>query len=459
MSRPAKFLLLAASAALLALGGFQAQRLAGVASAFTAKYLCSEAFVGGRDADAVAQTDLPAFRSGILGLVDWRVDAGRHTVSAHLLGIGRRQAIYREGLGCTLVIDQAPVNVPLAESASTAAPADPLPVAPTPSALTKVIDDAFAEPDPEHPRRTRAVVVVQHGRMLAERYAPGYSVQSRFNGWSMSKSVVNALVGILVAHGQLALDAPAPVREWAGSKDPRRAITVDQMLRMSSGLEFAEDYANPLADVVWLLYGTGDSAAFAAAKPLVAAPGTSFNYGSGTTAVISRILAEDGARHGEGSYPQFAQRELFAPLGMSTALIEPDAAGTPIGSSYVWASARDWARFGLLYLKDGVWQGRRILPTGWVRYTLTPAPADKTGEYGAHFWIKVPAPFHAEPARPHLLPADAYHAVGYGGQFVTVVPSRDRVGVRLGLALDRGAWNHEAFIHELTAALAASNTP
>jgi CubicO group peptidase (beta-lactamase class C family) len=453
--RSARVLLVIALLALLALAGYQGERLAGVGSAFAAKYLCSAVFVGGRDAAAVADLDFPAFHSIILGLVQWHVDAAGGTTRADIVGIGRRRALYRPGLGCTVAIDRAPVNVPVAMPLP-AQPADAFPPAvPTPPALETVIEAAFAEPDPGRPRRTRALLVIQHGHTLAERYAPGYSAQSRFIGWSMSKSVMSALVGILVAQAHLALGAPAPVPEWASPTDPRHAITLDQLLRMSSGLTFDEDYDDPLSDVVWMLYGTGDGAAFAAAKPLAAAPGTTFHYSTGTTAVLSRIVAQTAGE----AYPRFARRAIFAPLGMASALIEPDAVGTPMGACCMWATARDWARFGLLYLNEGEWRGRRILPAEWIRYSRTPAPAAREGQYGAHFWLKVPPPYRIEPGRPELLPADAYHAVGYGAQFVTVIPSRDLVVVRLGLALDPVAWDHEAFMHDLLAALDEDGAP
>ena len=455
MPRSVRVLLLIALLSVLALTAYEGQRLAGVGSAFAAKYLCSAVFVGGRNPDQVARVDLPAFRSAVLDLVDWQVDAASGTTTADIFGLGRREARYRPGLGCTVAIDRAPAKVPFAVPV-TAELADTFPpTIPTPPALEKVIEAAFSEPDPERPRRTRALLVIHRGQTLAERYAPGYSAQSRFIGWSMSKSVMSALVGILVSQGRLTLEAPAPVPEWANPADPRHAITLDQLLHMSSGLEFDEDYHSPLSDVVWLLYGTGDGAAFAAGKPLAAAPGTTFHYSSGTTEILSRIVAQ---RAGE-PYPRFAARTLFEPLGMTGALIEPDATGTPMGACCLWATAREWARFGLLYLHEGLWDGRRILPAEWVRYSRTPAPAANEAQYGAHFWLKVPPPYRIEPGRPHLLPTDAFHAVGHGGQFVTVIPSRELVVVRLGLALDPEAWDHEAFIHDLLAALDADDTP
>lgn len=444
---PPGLLLLGLLVALLALVVQQGLRLAGVASAFTAKHLCSEVFVAGREARAVAREDLPAFRSRILGWVDWRLED--QSVKAHILGIGRYEAIHRPGLGCTLSLDGPPAPLPSEGPASPSPSAAFPPAAAPPLALARVVDAAFDEPDPRRPRRTRAIVVLQHGQVLAERYAPGFSAETRFAGWSMSKSVLNVLVGILVGDGRLVLDSPAPVARWASEADPRRGITLDQLLRMSSGLRFGEDYDNPWSDVVRLLYNHPDSAAFAADQPLHHPPGSRFSYATGTSAILSRIVAEAAAE----PWPRFARRRLFAPLGMDSALIEPDPAGTPLLGSYVWATARDWARFGLFLLQDGVRDGRRILPEGWLRYSRTPAPAHPNGEYGAHFWVRVPYPDRLGRGRPHLVPADAFHAAGHGAQYVTVIPSHDLVVVRLGLALDPGSWDHEAFLHDLVVAL------
>lgn len=423
--------------------------LAGLGSAFTAKYLCSQTFVAGREAEGVAREDLPGFRSAILDRVRWRLDWSGERVQADIVALGRREALHRPGLGCTLALAGPPADVPPPEPPAPVPPA-PFAEAATPPALARVVADAFAEPDPRRPRRTRAVLILQHGRLLAERYAPGFDATTRFPGWSMSKSVLNALLGILVAEGRLALDAPAPVPEWSAAGDPRRAITLRQLLRMSSGLAFDEDYDNPRSDVIRMLYGRRDGAAYAAAKPLVAAPGSRFSYSTGTSAILSRLLAAAAPE----PWPRFARRALFAPLGMTSAVIEPDSAGTPGLASSVWASTRDWARFGQLYLQDGVWQGRRLLPEGWVAFSRTPAPADPLREYGAHFWIRVPHPDRLGAGRPHLVPADAFHAAGHGAQYVSILPSQGLVVVRLGLALDPGSWDHEAFLHDVVAALA-----
>jgi hypothetical protein len=315
-----------------------------------------------------------------------------------------------------------------------------------PQAVTAAVDEAFAEPGPVPTRRTRAVVIVQDGRLVAERYGAGFGPESALPGWSMTKSVVNALTGVLARDGKLALDAPVSAPEWSGAGDPRRAVTLRQLLHMSSGLAFTETYGNPLGDVIWMLFGTGDAAGYAARKPLAAPPGQRWSYSSGTTNILARALrgAVGGA---EADYQLFPRRALFELLGMTSAVIEPDAAGTFVGSSLMFATARDWARFGLLFLQDGIWEGRRVLPEGWVTFSVTPAPAAPDGVYGAHFWLRLGRGY--APSGEHGLPPDTYHAIGHEGQILTVIPSHRLVVVRLGLSAGRGAWDHAAFLRRL----------
>lgn len=318
--------------------------------------------------------------------------------------------------------------------------------------LRQALDGAFAEPDPVRVRRTRAVVVVYKGRIIAEQYAAGFSPETSLLGWSMTKSVINALTGILVKAGKLALQDPAPVPEWQAPDDPRRYITLDHLLRMTSGLAFEENYSNPLKDVTFMLLAASDMAAYAASKPLVAEPGREWHYSSGTTNIIARILrgAVGGA---EPDYLSFPRRLLFDRIGMRSAIMEPDTSGTFVGSSFMYATARDWARFGLLYLKDGMWKDDRILPIGWVEYSRRRTPASPRGAYGAHFWLTVRPGFRGGDDSAFALPADAFHAIGHEGQFVTIIPSRNLVLVRLGLTRFRGAWDHGAFVRQVLEAV------
>lgn len=283
-------------------------------------------------------------------------------------------------------------------------------------------------------RGVRAVLIAQGDRIIAERYREGFSADSRFLSWSMAKSITHALAGVMVREGRLALDAPLPVPEWQRDpQDPRRAITLDQALRMSTGLGFSEDYEDLLdSDVIRMLFGRGaaDMGGYAAVQALQYAPGTHWAYSSGTTNIVSRVI-RDGAGGTEDSYRAFIERELLSPIGIRDAVLEFDAAGTLIGSSLVFMRARDYARFGLLYLRDGVWGERRILPEGWVAHAQRPTPGSH-GSYGAHWWLSF-AEEDRVPSAIRRFPADAYMARGHQEQSIIVVPSKGLVLVCLSL--------------------------
>jgi CubicO group peptidase (beta-lactamase class C family) len=270
---------------------------------------------------------------------------------------------------------------------------------------------------------TLAEIVVHKGEVVHETYGPDTGPDTTLISWSTGKSVTQALVGIAVRDGLLDLDAPAPVPEWAG--DARSAITLRQLLHMTSGLRFVEDYVDDtISHCIDMLFGAGqaDVAAYAAALPLDYEPGTVFSYSSGTTNIICRIVGE-AVGGGEEGMRAFMARELFEPLGMTSADPRFDAAGTFIGSSFLYCTARDFARFGQLYLADGVWDGRRLLPKGWVDFARTPAPApvEEDFGYGAHWWLW----------DGHGFPG-TFAAHGYEGQYIIVRPDRDLVVVRLG---------------------------
>jgi CubicO group peptidase (beta-lactamase class C family) len=272
---------------------------------------------------------------------------------------------------------------------------------------------------------THAVVIVQGGRLVAERYALDFGPEITCHSWSVAKSITQALVGMAVGDGRLDIHAPADVPAWRGEGDPRGAITLDQLLRMSSGLQWIEDYfpENP-SDVIEMLFGKGasDVAAFAADKPLAHPPGSFFYYSSGTTNIVSRCLARALGLDGP-AMEAFMRARLFEPLGMTSASPRFDDAGTFIGSSYCFATPRDFARFGLLYLRDGVWDGRRLLPPGWVDYARAPTfqqpGGDVDGPYGAHWWLDMAGPA-------------SFSANGYQGQYILLCPDRDLIIVRHG---------------------------
>ena len=330
-------------------------------------------------------------------------------------------------------------------------PQIPLPAGVDGDKLDQALAAAFAEPGPDNPRKTRAVIVVYDGKLVAERYAPGFSKTTPLLGWSMSKSVTNALVGVLVKKGKLDIHRPAPVPEWQKENDPRRRITLDQLLRMSSGLEFNEAYA-PFSDAVSMFYDSYDFAAYAIQKPLEVEPDTKFNYSSGTANIIARIVRR-AAEEEYRNYYTFIHRELFDKIGMHSMVFEPDPSGTFVGSSYVFATARDWARFGLLYLQDGVWEGERLFPEGWVSYTTTPTRKAPLGEYGALFWLNAGSASNPANRRWPSIPIDAYWANGFQEQRVIIIPSRKLVLVRLGNNSPKDVWDDEKFISAVLAAL------
>jgi CubicO group peptidase (beta-lactamase class C family) len=361
-----------------------------------AQILCSGVFVSGRDAAPVLKEDVAVHP--ILKLIGTKVNYGKKEARAEVLGLIKNRAIYRDHLGSVLLsgaseetVRSWPVDIPEPQPANPESILWPigdlildsaLPPGIDGLLLDKVVNEAFAEPDPETPQRTRAVVIVHKGRLIAERYAPGITREMPLIGWSMTKSVTSSLVGILVEEGKLSVQAPAPVPEWQKPDDPRRNITLEQLLWMSSGLSFSETYAEkPVSDVQIMLFTRPDMAAYAVRTPLEADPGTKWHYSTGTTNIIAGIIRRTFGDQRE--YFAFPRRALFNRIGMRTAVFETDASGVFNCGSSLFASARDWARLGLLYLNDGVWEGERIFPEGWVSYSTTPAPAAEKGDYGA----------------------------------------------------------------------------
>lgn len=287
----------------------------------------------------------------------------------------------------------------------------------------QALETAFSDAALEKMGETHAFLAVKGGQVVLERYAEGRDASTTFPSWSKAKSITHALIGILVRDGKIDLHAPADVPEWQSENDPRRAITLDQLLRMSSGLKFAEDYVDAgVSDVIEMLFGAGseDVAAHAASFPLEHAPDTFWNYSSGTSNIVARCAARALGKSGD-AFQDWMFKELFNPIGMTSPLPKSDAAGTFIGSSFCYATARDFARFGLLYMRDGVWNGQRILPEGWADYARTPTktPPDEPMGYGAHWWLGLAGP-------------ESFSANGYEGQFTVCVPSLDLIMVRHG---------------------------
>ncbi|MGB7729693.1 MAG: serine hydrolase [Candidatus Acidiferrum sp.] len=413
-----------------------------VGTAVVSKTLCSGAFVSRVDPDvlyAEAVKPIPG-QTQLAKHLKYNVDREARQVTATWRGGFQSRAVYREGYGCVLVHGDEPKDASSGERGSethiaSAAVASvvALDVEPPSPKLEAALDRAFAEPAQPPYRRVKAIVILHDGELVAERYAPGYNADTPVLGYSLAKSVTNALIGILVRQKKLSVEQLAPVPEWQNPSDPRYAITIDQLMRMSSGLAIEESDSG-FDPVSRMLFLEPDMAGFAARARLKAAPGTQWEYTSGNTLILSRIIRDAVGGRAE-DVTEFARKELFESLGITTATIEFDSTGTPVGSIYVFASARDWARFGELYLNDGVVNGRRILPEGWVNYSTTPTLNE---DYGAGFWTNRGAHGHAAVRIEAGMPENAFYGSGNLGQRVVIIPSQKLVIVRMGLTHSQG---------------------
>ncbi|MBL8727257.1 MAG: serine hydrolase [Planctomycetes bacterium] len=438
-----------------------------VAAAYAAKVTASALFVSGRTLDSVLDEELApdrAIEALIRPLLQFDVDADARTVTCRL-GAASATAVATGDLGCTLVFgavtadrlrqrtsgghadapaDPAAPDWPRGDRA--APPADGIDLA----AVERAIDAAFAEPAGKPRIRTRAVVVVHRSELVAARYAAGYTAAMPLPGWSMSKTLVDALVGIRVQQGELDLAAAPDVPEWRLDPDDRRRdIRLEHLLTMTAGLAWNEDYDDPNSDALRMLLGSGDHAAEYARQPLVAEPGREYRYASGSTNLICRLLRRTFAS--DTDYWAFPRAALFEPLGMRSALLETDPSGTFVGSSYGFATARDWARFGQLLADDGMVGGRRLLPVGWVARSATPTPASG-GRFGWHLWLN--ADPDGDGPRQRMwpdLPADLLHLDGHEGQYCVVMPQAQLVIVRLGCTKSGGFGLH-ALLRDVHAA-------
>jgi CubicO group peptidase (beta-lactamase class C family) len=418
---------------------FRSDRAIRVATGFVAHAICVKTFVSGFDPQAVFSEI--SDRAGIRRLrhvLRFSVDRAAKTVDASTLGLFRGRAAFHEGLGCVELLatkepyllrnDVEALKVPttpplLAEIAGPGIvePADP--------ALKAALDHAFEEPAEPPFRRTKAVVVVHDGRVIAERYAAGIGTETPLLGFSMTKSVVNALIGILTQQGLVSPSMPAPIPEWRGANDPRRQIEVEHLMRMTSGL--ALDETNSGFDPSSRMFLENDTAGYAVKAPMMAPIGSRWHYSSPTTQLLARIIRD--AVGGPEQTLALARRELFNPLGMRNVTLEFDGVGTLQGGTWMLANARDWAKFGLLYLNDGVVGGKRVLHEDWVDFC---AAATLDTDYAAGFWTNRSEHPNAK-ARVQLgIPRDAFFASGDMGQRIVIMPSQHLVVVRLGDSVD-----------------------
>ncbi|MGA7806224.1 serine hydrolase domain-containing protein [Bradyrhizobium sp.] len=409
-------------------------------TAAVADSLCAKTFVAGLDPDiAYAEAiERPGIRR-IAALMRYHLDPIAKTVDVSVAGLHDSHAEFRDGFGCVLVhgshepyLLNSDIEALRTSRSQPLLPdiAGPDLVDPPDPALRAALDHVFVEPATPPYRRTKAVVVVRDGKVIAERYAAGAGIHTPLPSFSMTKSMINALLGILTRQGLLTPLIPAPIPEWRSASDPRHDIRIEQMMRMTTGL--ALDETNSGFDPSSQMYLYDDMAGFAVNAPLIAPPGKRWAYSSATTQLLARIIRD--AVGGPEQTLALAWHELFNPLGMRDVMLQFDASGTLQGSNNMLASARDWARFGLLYLGDGEVGGRRILPEGWVDFS---AAATLDTDYGAGFWTNRSTHDNARGRVQLGIPPDAFFASGSLGQRCVIIPSQHMVVVRMGDAADR----------------------
>lgn len=410
-----------------------------VGTNYSAKIVCSNVFIAGRDPQEVLAVDVQAPGHPLLKQVSVEVDRDQQSVTARMFRFfAPATSQYREGLGCANVhkIELRDHNLAALASLPPGLWPEGNDVDPSrnPSLQSAVSDKALLG------EGYRAVVVVHKGRIVAENYAAGFDASTPLLGWSMTKTVTAGLIGALIKSGQMSLDDKLTTSYPGWAQDSRRDIAVADMLAMSSGLDWNEDYGD-VSDVTRMLYLNDDMAGFASDRAAEDEVGSIFNYSSGTSTVLSRVW-QDAVQGGALTYPRDA---LFEPLGMTSAVMETDARDTFVGSSYMYATARDWARFGQLLLQKGVWNGHQLLPQGFVDWMFEPVEVSDGLYAKGHLWIEPPGdlpPFE-----------DAVWMQGHDGQSVGIFPSYDLVIVRLGLTPSRLGYSPMPLAKQVIAAL------
>lgn len=428
-----------------------------IISGYGAKNLCTCVFVAGRTQESVLADELGSMP---LSLGTYEVNWSDSSASGNVFGAANKKAIFRKGLGCTLISEMTEEEIrsqKISISPITASP-DSLvwPYGQIESdtifsnidydVLNKAIEDAFVEDKPDVKINTRGVVVLYKGHLIGEKYAEGFDKNTAQIGWSMTKSITATMIGLMVKDGVIKISDDNLIDAW--KDDDRSRITLDQLLRMSSGLEWEEVYSGP-SSATNMLFKSADMGAFAAHQPLEHQPDDYWYYSSGTTNIISRIARE----RLEEKYHNYLRDRLFSPLGMTTTVLEPDASGTYVGSSYMYASPRDWAKFGQFYLNGGSWNGEQLLPENWASYVSTPTDKAPIGEYGAQFWLNAGQKDNPENRLYPDAPVDLYGANGFEGQRVFIIPSKDMVIVRMGQTKVRGSFDFNEFLKSVLAAV------
>lgn len=416
-----------------------------IISGYASKNMASTVFLTDRSPESVTlnDNDVP-----LIKLADVEEAADEKQATASVFGLMERKSICRDGLGCTLVNDAYDPNTIIPKPHRTVLVNNlPFPYGNQGTKdttfaevdyqrLDKAVADVFANPESQ---KTRTVLITYKNEIIAERYSKGFNKDTPVLGWSMTKSILGTLYGILQYQGHIDLEAPAPVSAW--ENDDRKNITLNHLLRMQSGLAWEEDYTS-ISDVTKILFLDADMTLAQAENNAIAAPGEVWNYSSGTSNLLSGILRQQFKTHHE--YLDFPYVALIDKIGMHSMLLETDMAGNFVGSSYGWANTRDWAKFGLLHLNKGLWNGEQLFDQQWIDYITKPT-AHSDGDYGAHFWLNAGGKY------PDV-PKDMYSVNGYQGQRVFIIPSKDLVIVRTGLA-EEPEFDINSFLRSVVAAI------
>ena len=398
-------------------------------SGFSAKSMASGHFIDHRSQEMIEKGDNDI---EMITLAKNKIDESGKFATASVYGLKERKAIYREGLGVTLINDDFDVSKPyevprrtklttnLAFPYGNSEPKDTVFTNIDYAKLNAAVANAFDVKGDKN-KRTRSVIVIYKDKIIAEKYDTSFNKDSKILGWSMTKSITATMFGILQKQKKIDINKPAPIAEWAN--DDRAKTTINDLLHMNSGLEWEEDYTK-ISDVTQMLFLDVDMTKSQIDKPLVGKPNATWNYSSGTSNLLSGILRKQFKTHQE--YLDFWYSALIDKIGMNSMLVETDMAGNYVGSSYSWATTRDWAKFGLLYLHKGNWNGEQLFDENWAKYVATPTNGSN-GDYGGHFWLNVGGYYPDAPR-------DLYSANGYQGQRVFILPSHDLVIVRMGLS-------------------------
>lgn len=423
-----------------------------IITAFAAKGMCSSVFLAEKTPERVAAEDLSFFP---ISLAKCNINYEEKIVTSKVLGLAKRKAVYREGLGAVLVLDK-PEEELRAQSFQIPDPGysqdtitwprgdvmpGSLPEGVDYERLQTVLEEAIDQAEAEPFKKTLGVAVVYNNQLIGENYLEGYDAWTRFHGWSMTKSVTGAMAGALVREGRLDMEAPVDIPAWAG--DDRKNITPDDIMHMSSGLEWVENYFT-ISDATVMLMQSDDMFASVTSCPLAHEPGTYFNYSSGDANLLSGLIRM--AIGDQEEYLGYAYTRLFHRIGMLNTTVETDASGLFVASSYSYGSTRDWARFGLLFLNNGIFEGDTVLTPEWVDYMKKAAPASD-GQYAGTFWLK-----ESNPENSLMdVPDDVFFADGFLGQRVYVIPSKNLVVVRMGYSLSNFSVND--FLRDIIATL------